>query len=96
MRSCLRIVNRDCDIHCTLVVAKASVANTKIVTILRLKLSEALLSAEVGTAIKSEFKVTVSEEFFRTDSRVVLACIINEARRFHTFVAKRIQKIRQL
>ncbi len=37
---------------------------------------------------------TVIEETFWTDSKVVLGCITNEARRFHTFVANRVQRIR--
>lgn len=35
-----------------------------------------------------------NEEFFWTDSQVVLGYINNEARRFHVFVANRIQRIK--
>ena len=36
----------------------------------------------------------MDQEFFWTDSQVVLGYIKNEARRFHVFVANRVQKIR--
>ena len=35
-------------------------------------------------------------EFFWTDSRVVLGYISNEAKRFHVYVANRVQEIRDL
>lgn len=41
-------------------------------------------------------KIPIDEEYFWTDSKVVLSYVNNEAKRFHVFVANRVQKIRQL
>lgn len=43
--------------------------------------------------MKSE-KRKIDEEFFWTDSKVTLGYLKNDARRFHVFVANRVQKIR--
>lgn len=45
--------------------------------------------------LKTELGMQIDEEFFWTDSQVVLAYISNEARRFHVFVANRVQLIRE-
>ena len=37
----------------------------------------------------------IDQEYFWTDSQVVLGYINNEARRFHVFVANRVQRIRE-
>ena len=92
----LRLQNKQGHTHCSLVVAKARVAPSKITTVPRLELSAALVSAEVGTTLKRELDVAINGEFFWTDSKVVLGYINNEVRKFHNFVANRIQRVRQL
>lgn len=79
--------------HCALVVGKSHVSPTKLTTIPRLELKAAVVSVKTSNLFKEEFRSTDTEEFFWTDSRVVLGYIKNEAWRFHTFVANRIQKI---
>jgi len=93
--SYLRFVNQNGDVHCSLVFAKARVAPTKIVTIPRLELTAAVVSVKVSSMLKAEFGYENIQEFFWTDSQVVIGYINNEARRFHTFVANRVQLIRQ-
>jgi len=93
--SYLRFVNQNGDVHCSLVFAKARVAPTKIVTIPRLELTAAVVSVRVSSMLKAELDYANIQEFFWTDSQVVLGYINNEARRFHTFVANRVQLIRQ-
>jgi len=73
------------------VFAKARVDPTKIVTIPRLELT----AVNVISMLKAELEYENIQEFFWTDSQVVIGYINNEARRFHTFVANRVQLIPQ-
>ena len=57
-------------------------------------LTAALVSAKVGTKIREELCYPNFTEFFWADSKVVLGYIKNEAKRFHTFVANRLQEIK--
>ncbi len=90
----LRQKNERGDIHCALLMGKARVSPLKVTTIPRLELTAAVVSVTVSNMLKEELSYSGVEEFFWTDSRVVLGYINNEARRFHTFVANRVQKIR--
>lgn len=82
-------------IYCILVMGKARVAPIKIVTIPRLELTAAVISTAVSSMLKEELALRVDREYFWTDSQVVLGYINNEARRFHVFVANRVQRIRE-
>ena len=92
--SYVRFVNEKEEVHCSLIFAKARVAPSKVVTIPRLELTAAVVSAKVSSMLKDELELQLVEEFFWTDSKVVIGYINNEARRFHTFVANRVQLIR--
>ncbi|KAL4217997.1 hypothetical protein ACF0H5_022735 [Mactra antiquata] len=92
--SYIRLVKED-SVHCALLIGKARVAPLTVVTIPRLELTAALLSVKMSLFLKRELHLPVSKEYFWTDSRVVLGYIANEARRFHVFVANRVQMIRQ-
>lgn len=43
--------------------------------------------------LREELSCVNAKEYFWTDSKVVLSYINNDSRRFHTFVANRLQKI---
>ncbi|XP_032402158.1 uncharacterized protein LOC116709857 [Xiphophorus hellerii] len=92
--SYLRYVNKDDKVYCALVTAKTRVAPIKVTTIPRLELTAAVVSIIVSNMLKDELGLTQIDEYFWTDSKVVLGYINNEARRFHTFVSNRVQKIR--
>lgn len=81
-------------VHCALVIAKARVAPLKVVIILRLELTAAVLSVKVSLFLKRELNLLIDREYFWTDSKVVLGYINNETRRFHVYVANRVQIIR--
>ncbi|KAK3087993.1 hypothetical protein FSP39_013221 [Pinctada imbricata] len=92
--SYLRIVNGT-QVHCSFLIGKARVAPLKVVTIPRLELTAAVLSVKMSSFLKRELNIHINKEFFWTDSKVVLGYINNEARRFHVFVANRVQVIRE-
>lgn len=83
------------EVHCTLVMGRSRVAPTKVTTIPRLELSAAVVAVRVSDMLKKEFEVECTQEVFWTDSKVVLGYISNEARRFHVFVANRVERIKQ-
>ncbi|KAL6481772.1 hypothetical protein MHYP_G00098520 [Metynnis hypsauchen] len=92
--SYLRAVNKTGQISCSLVMGKARVAPTKLMTIPRLELSSAVTSVRNGEVVKRELDIEILQEYYWTDSKVVLGYVNNDAKRFHTFVANRIQRIR--
>lgn len=92
--SYLRATSEAGQISCSLVLGKARVAPTKLMTIPRLELSSAVTSVHNGEVIKKELEIKNLQEYYWTDSRVVLGYVNNDAKRFHTFVANRIQRIR--
>ncbi|XP_063740237.1 uncharacterized protein LOC134864868 [Eleginops maclovinus] len=91
--SYIRVV-ADEKVHCALVMGKARVAPIRVTSIPRLELTAATVSAAVSNTLREELELEIDREFFWTDSQVVLGYIKNEARRFHVFVANRVQKIR--
>ncbi|XP_071477128.1 uncharacterized protein [Diadema antillarum] len=94
--SYLRLINQEDKAHCSFVIGKARVTPLRQVTIPRLELTAATLSAKSSAFLKSELRYESVVEFFWTDSQVVLGYVKNEARRFHVFVANRVQLIRDL
>ena len=91
--SYLRMVNVHDEVHCSLVMAKSRVTPLKPITVSRLELAAAVVSTNISAFLRKELKYDLSEVFW-TDSKVVLGYLSNEARRFHTFVANRVQLIR--
>ena len=83
-------------VHCALIFAKARVTPLKQITVPRLELTASLLSAKIGTMLKRELEYENVNEFYWTDSQVVLAYLANDAKRFHVYVANRVQQIKDL
>ncbi|CAB4016892.1 Hypothetical predicted protein [Paramuricea clavata] len=91
--SYIRLINED-KVHCSFVVGKARVTALKQVTIPRLELTAATISARMSKFLRNELSYQEIKEYFWTDSKIVLGYISNVAKRFHTYVANRIQEIR--
>ena len=75
--------------------AKSRVTPSKRITVPRLELPVALISVKISSFLKKELKFGAIPEVFWTDSEVVRGCVSNDSRRFHTFVANRVQCIRE-
>lgn len=90
----LRAVNKSDEVHSCLVMGKSRVSPTKVTTIPRLELSAAVVAVKTSDMLRKELEIQDLQEFFWTDSTVVLGYINNDARRFQVFVANRIQRIK--
>ncbi len=80
--SYLRLVDHLGQIHCSLVLAKSRVAPLKLVTIPRLELTAALVTVKVWVLLKRELEYEQVNEFFWSNSKVVLWYISKSAGHF--------------
>ena len=79
--SYLRLINEHDQVDRSFVVGKARVTPLKHKTIPRLELAAATTSARMNEFVRNEVEYPEIQEFFWTDSRVVLAYINNEAKK---------------
>jgi hypothetical protein len=77
-------------------IGKSRLAPVKVVTIPRLELVAATLSARLGRLLGDEVENKPDTIIYHTDSTTVLRYIMNEHTRFHVFVANCLQVIRDL
>jgi len=94
--SYLRLINTASQVHCALIMGKSRVSPLKQFTVPRLELTAATVSAKVSHMLQEELDYQEATNIFWTDSKAVLGYIGNDARQFHTFVANRVQLIRDL
>ncbi|TKS64953.1 hypothetical protein D9C73_027745 [Collichthys lucidus] len=80
--------------HVGFVMGKSKLAPYPMHTIPRLELSAAVLAVELAEVIQSEIDIELQAVKFFTDSRIVLGYIHNSSRRFYTYVANRVARIR--
>lgn len=88
--SYIRLVDDQNNIHCSLVIAKSRITPLMSITIPRLELTAAVVSVRMNL-LRNELEYTNMTEWFWTYSSVVLGYIANNTRRFHVFVANRVQ-----
>lgn len=93
--SCLRAEYLDGRIHCTFVMGKARNAPVKFVSILRLELQAAVLGTRMCKTLREELELNIDRAFLWTDSEIVLHYLKNEKRRLPTFVANRVEEIKE-
>ena len=92
--SYLRLADSDGNVSCHLVMSKSRVTPLKLVTVPRLELVAAVTAVKISEFLRAELKIKDLETFFWTDSKVVIGYVSNDAKRFHLFVANRVQYIR--
>ena len=92
--SYLRLIDDQGNVNTTLVMGKSRVTPPKPITVPRLELTAATMSVKVSSFLCNELEYEDITEYFYTDSKVVLGYIANDSKRFHIFVANRVQKIR--
>lgn len=80
--------------HVGFVMGKSKLAPYPMHTIPRLELCAAVLAVELAEVIQSEIDIELQAVRFFTDSRIVLGYIHNSSRRFYTYVANRVARIR--
>ena len=91
----MRLEDESGKVHVSFVMGKARVTPKKTVSIPRLELAAATISVNIGDLLKNEFEHEDFKDHYWTDSKVVLGFISNESRRFHTYVANRVQLIHE-
>ena len=91
--SYLRLQDTENRINCALVMGKSRVVPKDAPSIPRLELSAATVATKVGYLLYKELQINEVEEFYWTDSQVVLSYLNNERKRFHIFVANRVKMI---
>ena len=92
--SYLRMVDKNDQIYCSLVIGKSRVVPLKYISIRQLVLTAATFSIKMSKLLMSELQFGITKEVFSTDSQVVLSYIKNQTRRSKTFVINRIQTIK--
>ena len=93
--SYLRLVDSEQRVHCSLIMGKSRVVPLKHVTIPRLELVAALVSVKISSLLQRELEYESVTNWFWSDSKILLGYIANDSHRFHTFVANRVQQIRE-
>ncbi|XP_035536922.1 uncharacterized protein LOC118342476 [Morone saxatilis] len=91
----LRVTNDENQCHVGFVMGKAKLAPHPAHTVPRLELCAAVLAVEMADMICSEMDIKMHAVRFFTDSRIVLGYIHNTSRRFHVYVANRVNRIRK-
>ena len=93
--SYIRIANEIGRVHCSLLPGKSRVVPKNFISIPRLELNAAALSVKMACLLKKELKLEEIKKWFWTDIKAVIGYIKNDARKLKTFVANRVQQIRE-
>ena len=92
----MRVVFSDTKTSVTIITAKTRVAPLKTLTIPKLELCAALLTAKLLHAVASDFNMPTSNVYAWSDSSITLGWIHKAPGRWKTFVANRVTEIQNL
>ena len=90
--SCMRCVDEDGLIHCSLLLRKSRASPKKFISIPRLELTTTVLSVKVACLLRKELQI---DGLKLTDGQVVLAYIRSNCKQFKGFVANHIHQIKK-
>ncbi|XP_070538146.1 uncharacterized protein [Ptychodera flava] len=92
----MRLINHEDNVNVSFILGKAKVNPTHAVSIPRLELCAAVLATELAQKITSEIGLNIDNVIYHTDSEIVLGYINNSSKRFHVYVANRVEKIHNI
>lgn len=91
----LKVFQHDGSSHLGFVLEKTKLAPISGNTIPRLELCAAVMAVEIAEFVTDNLDRKLDTVKFYSDSRVVLGYVTNQTRRFYTYVANRVQRIRK-
>ena len=92
----LPLIDEQGEVHCSFIVGKGQVTPLRHTAIPRLELAAATISAKTSDFVRNKLEYKEICDYFWTDSQAVLRYVNNDAKRFHVYVANRVQQIRDL
>ena len=91
----LRAINNEGQCHVGFIMGKSKLAPRPAHTVPRLELCAAVLAVELYDLLRDEIDTDMDAVKFFTDSKIVLGYIYNNTKRFYTYVANRVNRIRK-
>ena len=91
----LRMVNAAGKIHVSLIGSKSRLSPIKPISLPRLELCGAVLTVQLRNMLIQALDIEIVGTWHWTDSKIVLAYLQNNTRRFKTFVSNRVAEIRR-
>lgn len=80
-------------IHTAFGMGKTRFAPLKVIKIPRLEFADTILAVRIDRMLKRELELNLTDSVLWTDSTSVLKYILNDTRRFQTYVANRVSTI---
>ena len=87
----IRVIDRDGEVCVTLVMYKCKIMPVKTLTIPRAELQATVMASIIGNYLMNMLKVEISAVHYCTDSTAVIHWLSHPAKRYHVYVANRVQ-----